>query len=124
MDSSNLHRTAMELAELGDLRRAAGDTEAAESYYLRALEMETSAARLTPPEIQPTHSILFKSAAFLAIRCGDFDEALRLVDQALVSSPPDEFADELKSLRQRLLNMSRPISPDREIVPKNHPSAK
>jgi len=96
----DLHPRAMDLAEeaFGHLRR--GDEARAKTYFLEALKLEQEAAFLLQPVegSEPSRSILFRSAAFLAYNAEDFDSAERLVAQGLAGFPPFEIKEELKDL--------------------------
>jgi hypothetical protein len=47
---------------------------------------------------EPTRSVLHRSAASLAIKCGEYEEAERLIATALNGKPPDDIAAELRDL--------------------------
>ena len=66
----------------------------------RALELEREAAYGLLQEFQaePTRSVLFRSAAALALECGETEEARRLAFQGLAGSPPKEIVDELHDI--------------------------
>jgi hypothetical protein len=53
-------------------------------------------------DYEPTRSVLLRSAASLAIDCGEFREAERLIAAALSGSPPEEIADELRDLLEQV----------------------
>ncbi len=77
-----------------------------------ALELETKAAMLLKDKIaaEPTRSVLFRSAASIAITCGEYRKAENLVVQALYGNPPQEIKDEL-------LDLFSNISTDPVIIP-------
>ncbi|WP_315787762.1 hypothetical protein [Fischerella sp. JS2] len=49
-------------------------------------------------DAEPTRSVLHCSATSLAIECGEFQIAERLIATALSGNPPQEIAEELKDL--------------------------
>ena len=49
-------------------------------------------------DAEPSRSILHRSAATLAIDCGELKAAERLIATALSGNPPEEIAEELKDL--------------------------
>jgi hypothetical protein len=51
---------------------------------------------------EPTRSVLHRSAAALAVECGEAREAERLIAVALAGNPPEEIAEELRDLWQEL----------------------
>lgn len=96
---SRLHREAMRYADESTVARLLDDRE----EYLRctrlAFEKEAEAAQLMVGEdIEPTRSVLHRSAATLAFRCEMYSEAKRLVHRALGGSPPSEIEYELNDL--------------------------
>ncbi len=66
---------------------------------------ESGAADLLRQEYQlePTRSILYRSAASLALRCENYQEAERLTRNGLAGNPPEEIASELRDLLQEAL---------------------
>ena len=99
-DVSSLHNDAMEMADLGSAAQRTGDRELAEQYFRKACELESEAAKSVPRSLmsEPTRSILFRSAATLALRCGLVEAAASLVREGLDGSPPATVAEELRSL--------------------------
>jgi hypothetical protein len=95
-----LHQQAMDLAEAAAVARLRGAPEQAEQFTRQAFEQETQAAALTAStlDVEPTRSVLHRSAASLAIECGELQIAERLIATALSGNPPPEIAEELKDL--------------------------
>ena len=77
-----------------------GATEQAAQLTRQAFEQETQAAALIASilDAEPTRSVLHRSAASLAIECGEFRAAERLITTALSGNSPPEIAEELKDL--------------------------
>jgi hypothetical protein len=100
----DLHHKAMRLADQADHLRRTGDQEAARARLRMALEYERQAAGLSAPDLslEPTRSVLHRSAASLALECGEYREAERLIVVALAGSPPETIAEELRDLLQRV----------------------
>src|ERR1041385_4368016 len=96
------HRHAMELADEGDIAKRNGETERAKILYGEALEYERRAAEAVSMklDLEPTRSVLHRSAASLALECGELREAERLIAVALSGNPPEEIAEELRDLLQ------------------------
>lgn len=86
------------------LARLTGDDAAATKYFRLALELEEKAANqlVSNYEAEPTRSVLLRSAASLAIDCNELRKAERLVALALSGNPPEEIADELRDLLERV----------------------
>src|SRR5205809_161203 len=98
------HDRAMELADRALAARRQRDSEQASAWFREALTLEQRAAGLVAPDLalEPTRSVLHRSAAALAIECGELREAERLIAAALAGYPPDEIAEELRDLWQRV----------------------
>jgi hypothetical protein len=95
-----LHQQAMDLAEAASVARLRGAIEQATQLTRQAFEQETQAANLLAGvlDAEPTRSVLHRSAASLAIECGEIRTAERLIATALSGNPPPEIAGELKDL--------------------------
>jgi hypothetical protein len=95
-----LHQQAMDLAEAAAIARLRGVPEQAAQFTRQAFEQETHAAALIAGTLdaEPTRSVLHRSAASLAIECGELQAAERLIATALSGNPPPEIAEELKDL--------------------------
>ncbi len=96
----SLHKQAMDLAEAAAVARLRGTLELAAQFTRQAFEQETQAAALIASALdaEPTRSVLHRSAASLAIECGELRMAERLIATALSGNPPAEIAEELKDL--------------------------
>lgn len=95
--AQRLHHDAMSLADMADAERRRGDTSQSRLLLLGASALEARAAEIST--LEPTRSVLFRSAASLAYSAGDYHEALDLADEGLAGSPPSEIADELHDVR-------------------------
>ncbi len=97
---TELHRKAMELADESFVARLLGNRD----EYLRltelAFEKESAAAGLMADaeDIEPTRSVLHRSAASLAWRCAKYGEARKLIYRALAGDPPSYIIEELDDL--------------------------
>lgn len=102
-DTLELHRTAMELADRAMMARFTGSADQAAALFREAFVKERDAAQnVIDLSIEPTRSVLLRSAASLAIECGELREAERLIAVALAGEPPDEIAAELRELFERV----------------------
>ncbi|HKI30612.1 MAG TPA: hypothetical protein VKA46_01875 [Gemmataceae bacterium] len=100
----DLHHEAMRFVdEAGDLRRK-GDAEGSDERLRRAFDLERQAAELSASDLtlEPTRSVLHRSAATLAWQCGEYREAERLITTALSGNPPADVAEELRDLLLRV----------------------
>lgn len=103
-EAARLHNEAMASCELAFDARRSGDPELALRYFSEAFAAEQEAANLVADDLdlEPTRSILHRSAATLAADCGDYPAANRLIDAALAGNPPVEIIEELDELRVRI----------------------
>lgn len=99
-----LHKKAMVIAGKAFVARLKGDSEQAEQLSKQAYEYEAQAARSIPIEnaSELTRSVLYRSAASLALNGGELCEAERLIAEGLAGNPPDEIADELRELYEHV----------------------
>lgn len=99
--TTRLHEAAMAYAQEAMIANHPGE---ALRLYRLAFENEREAASLLDREMdeEPTRSILFRSAATLALDCKDFDEAERLAARGLGGFPPADIAAELRDVWDRI----------------------
>jgi hypothetical protein len=103
----DFHNQSMELADEALIARRAGDTARAEQLTRQALDFEASAANIiAATDIEPTRSVLHRSAATLAFELGEYRTAERLIAAALTGEPPPEIALELRELLLRVWEKS------------------
>ena len=95
-----LHQEAMELVDRAILCRRQGKPEAAIELLNAAFIQEKAAADLSALDLalEPSRSVLHRSAASLAIECYEFRSAEKLTGRALSSNPPADIAEELRDL--------------------------
>ena len=93
-----LHDKAMEKTFFADLERRRGNHKAAMELFEKALDLELKAIEQMAEPIEPTHSILHRSAGWLALDCNRPRKAERLAANALAYDPPSEIAEELRVL--------------------------
>src|SRR5437867_716112 len=94
------HRLATSLADYAATARRNGDVDVAEELLHRALYYEAQAAKLVAANLddEPRRSTLHRSAASLALQCGQYDEAERLITAGLSGMPPDDIDAQLRDL--------------------------
>jgi hypothetical protein len=95
-----LHQQAMDLAEQADLAKLRGQTDGVQAILRQALTLESEAAKMVADDLmdEPTRSVLHRSAASLAIECGELQTAEKLIARALAGTPPSDIEEELKDL--------------------------
>ena len=98
--AQSLHNSAMDHAEVALLCRMRGDGGGFETATKQALELETQAALIVAgySQMEPSRSVLLRSAASLALDLHYWQQAERLICTALAGSPPEEIAEELRDL--------------------------
>lgn len=103
------HQAAMEMAEDAFLAERRRDRTAAAELHRRAFLLEAEAANelVDHLALEPTRSILYRSAATLALRCGELREAERLAAKGLAGKPPGEIADELREVLEEARDARR-----------------
>jgi uncharacterized protein HemY len=101
---NDLHEKAMQLSDEAFFAKRRGDLDGFLRFSREALELETQAADLLKEnlEAEPSRSVLYRSAASIAIDCQEFRQAERLIATALSGNPPTEIAVELRDLLEQL----------------------
>ncbi len=111
-EAANLHQAAMKLAERAFSLEGAPGSQA---LFRSALEKERRAAELWSETsgLEPTRSVLYRSAASLAWNCQDYSEAERLARTGLAGDPPADIAEELGELLSMLDKSPASLDPNR-----------
>ncbi|MGH9759490.1 MAG: hypothetical protein ACREDR_37075, partial [Blastocatellia bacterium] len=99
-----LHDQAMARVDDAFAAKLRGQQDEAAKFLHAAFELERAAATEVAPRLdaEPTRSILHRSAASLAIDCGELRDAERLVCTALQGEPPADIAEELRDLLEQV----------------------
>jgi len=99
-----LHNEAMGLVDKALVLKLRGEFDGAKKILFEAFKKEREAAFLVTSEIElePTRSVLYRSAASLALECGELREAERLISIALSGQPPEEIVEELRDLLEQV----------------------
>lgn len=97
---NELHSKAMEIAQSAFIARIKGELGKIKQLSNRAFQYEREAAMLllNDYDIEPTRSVLFRSAASLALNFEDCREAERMIAFGLSGNPPPEILEELREL--------------------------
>jgi hypothetical protein len=101
MSSINqLHNKAMNLAENAFLSQQKGDITAFVRLSKEAFLLEKAAAMLlqNQPDAEPSRSILFKSAAFLAFDAQEYQECRDMITYTLLGKPDTIIKAEMNQL--------------------------
>ncbi len=117
-DIRALHNEAMDLALMGDRAKSNSLENESQEYYILAFEKEREAALLASfmQNPEPGLSILFRSAASLAIQCGRYREGEQLIAKALSGNPPEEIAAELRDLLQDIYDIVGKTDSDSNVI--------
>lgn len=97
--------------------RLRGDFSRAFDLTQAAFEMESRAARLFDDisGTEPTRSVLYRSAATIALECNGIEDAEQLIQSGLSGNPPERLISELRDLLSDLREKERIIQ-DRQII--------
>lgn len=90
----------MEHADKADVARLFGEKDKSMRLMALAFEKEVAAANLmeSAKDVEPTRSVLYRSAATLAWQCKMYEDAKRLIYQAKAGYPPPYIEEELDDL--------------------------
>jgi hypothetical protein len=99
-----LHHEAMDLASEAFIVRMQGRIDHADNLTREAFTKEKEAANLIANnfDLEPSRSVLHRSAASLALECSELREAEKLIAVALSGEPPQEIANELRDLLEQV----------------------
>lgn len=98
------HRKAMEIADKAQFAKANGSLNGHVELLREAFELEREAAHMVANRLalEPTRSVLHRSAATIAMWCGLHREAEQLAAAGLAGNPPADIAKELRDVLQQL----------------------
>lgn len=99
--SNDIHNEAMDYAEFALSAQRRGDTVEAARHFAQSLELEMKAIELLTERVEPEYSILHRSAATLALDCGEFRLAEQIASKALAGDPPEHVIWQLRSVMER-----------------------
>src|SRR5688572_15985684 len=98
------HDKAMDLAGHAILARMRGQTDDAQKLFREAFDLEREVAHeLALTDLEPSCSVIHHSAATLAVDCGEYREAEKLIGAALAGNPPSSIAAELRELLMKVV---------------------
>lgn len=92
------HNKAMEVAFFADQERRRGNEKRAAELFEQALELELKALDEITEPVEPTYSIMHRSAGWLALDCNKPRLAEQLACKALAGDPYPKIAEELRDL--------------------------
>lgn len=105
INTKETHLKAMNFAQDALVFSSKGEIQQALALYEKAFDLEKQAALslLDKENVEPTRSILFRSAAALAKKCQKFREAEKMVAYGLSGNPPEEIALELREIYNEII---------------------
>ena len=120
MSVRDSHNKAMDFAERAFVARMQGNIEESTKLFEKALENELTAISKLEAEgrIEPTYSVLHRSAGTLALDCNQPRKAEQIATKALAQDPPQEIADELRELLYRIFSF---LNDQKRTIPPTHP---
>lgn len=101
-----LHQQAMDFANLAVNAQKAKQAQKALQYFEQAFNAEKQAAMTLAYDFskEPSRSVLFRSATFLALKAEKYQEAERMAAFGLIGNPPAEIANELRDALNEVLS--------------------
>ena len=99
---NELHDKAMDLAFFALRERSQGNDAKALPLFRQAFELELAAIEAMQEYIEPTFSVLHRSAATLAIDCNELRKAEQLAASALARDPPEFIAQQLREVLEQV----------------------
>jgi hypothetical protein len=108
-NTQQVHRKAMLLAQDAHVAQFKGDNTSALPLFSAAFDLERAAALDLTDDLakEPTRSVLFRSAASLAMNCGRFEEGQAMVKMGLAGNPPHEIAEELREVSEKIKTLKQ-----------------
>ncbi len=104
LEVNALHEEAMDYAERAFQAKRSKRQQEATHLFREAYTREAEAARLVNDQNgpEPSRSVLLRSAASLALHCGELREAEKLVALVLLGDAPLEIAEEVRDLLEEI----------------------
>jgi hypothetical protein len=114
-----LHYEAMRSVDQSNHLRRLGDAKGSKQRLRQAFLKERRVAQMLADKIdfEPSRSVLHRSAATLALQCGELREAERLIGAALSGDPPEVIAEELRDLLEQVY-FEKPLRRERRNISK------
>ena len=99
-----IHDKAMTLAQEAIMARIRKDENKAQMLYKQSFDLEREAAYIYAERFdkEPTRSILYRSAASLAIECHLYQEADLLIQQGQSNDTPIDVMDDFEDLKDKM----------------------
>lgn len=101
--ATDWHNDAMIACDYAAIAAKKEEPEEVDKWNRRALRLELVAAYMVKDEenSEPTRSILFKSAGWIAMSLHEYKLARKLAEEGMDGSPPEEVKEELQDILDR-----------------------
>ena len=121
-NTKEIHCKAMLLAQDAFVLAVYGKEAEAIPLYEQAFELEREAALslLDREDVEPTRSVLFRSAAALAKNCHKYRDAEKMIAYGLGGNPPDYVAEQMREIYDDIREFLSPKK-KRKALPKKSP---
>ncbi len=96
------HDEAMDTAFHAEMEKRQGNQVRAQELFAQALDLELKAIAEMSEPVEPTYSVLHRSAGWLALDCDNPRLAEKLASKALAGNPQSKIADELRDLLEQV----------------------
>jgi hypothetical protein len=99
-----IHEKAMALSQEATMARIWNDETKAQILYKESFDLEREAAYIYSERFdkEPIRSILYRSAASLAVECLMYQEADLLIQQGLSSTTPLDVINDFRELKEKI----------------------
>ena len=99
-ETNSLHAKAMDLVDRAVTAGKTGNYPKLLSLFAEAFVIEKQAAMTLVGKLdcEPSRSVLFRSAGAIALRCQDFQGAIKMAAQGFLGNPPEAIARELRGV--------------------------
>ena len=120
--AQEIHMKAMLLSQDAFVLAAYGKEDEAIPLYIQAFELEREAALslLNRADLEPTRSVLFRSAAALAKNCHRYRDSEKMIGHGLAGNPPDYVAEQMREIYDDIREFLSPKK-KRKALPKKSP---
>lgn len=107
MNPFELHKEAMNFSFNAKQKRENGDEDAAFELYTKAAEYESKAAEFyfDKPDLEPTRSVLIRSAAFLNLKAGLVEQSERFIFWGIINTPDQAIKSQFYEALELCMSM-------------------
>lgn len=99
---NDLHHQAMDFVDQAMLEQRGGNAEGATKLFEKATEYELAAIEAMEEPVEPTYSVLHRSAASMAMNANQLRQAEQIIYKALLQEPHPEIAHEMREVLEQI----------------------